>query len=69
VVIRLAGYPHQTTLANLAGGLLGFAMIFGWTLLGIRLNRRSEQQMLAALQHVMADEQSARIVGDLLSSR
>lgn len=53
---------------ELVGPVIGFMMIYGWTYVVVRLNRRQEDQMIKALKHVMLSEQSAAIAADLLSS-
>jgi len=58
---------HGNLLIYLLGPIISFLMIFGWTCLGIRLNRSPEDQMIKALKNVLMDEASAAVVVDILS--
>ncbi len=51
-----------------AGPIISVAMIYGWTFMAVRLNSRQEDQMVKALKHVMANDESAAVAVDLLSS-
>ena len=58
---------HDTWLA-LLGPAAGFAMIYGWTLWILLMNRRNDSLMIKAVEHSMKSEGAAKIVSDLLSS-
>jgi len=55
-------------IVELSGSVIGFLMVYGWTFMVVRLNRRQEDVMVKALKHAMLSEQSAAIAADLLSS-
>jgi hypothetical protein len=60
-------FGHRITSLDL-GPLISIAMIFGWTCSVVWLNRNREAVLVKSLRHVMADERSAMVVADLLSS-
>jgi hypothetical protein len=60
-------YPPNR-LVNLIGPAAGFAMIYGWTWIGVVLSRKGEAQLVSAVYHAMDSDQSAKIVSELLSS-
>jgi hypothetical protein len=67
-LIRIIWIRPPDPLVNLLTPLVSFAMIYGWTWLGVVLNRRAEAQMISAVFHAMDSDHSARIVRELLSS-
>jgi hypothetical protein len=61
-------FREHDSLPHLIGGVISFAMIYGWAWAVVALNRRSESQLVAAVAHAMESDKSSRIVGDLLSA-
>ena len=52
----------------LQGPLLGIAFLYGYTAFAVWVGKRAEALGLKVIKHIMADEESAAVVVDLLSS-
>ena len=67
-IVRLSMPGNHETWVALLGPALGFAMIYGWTLWILVMNRRNDSLLIKAVEHAMKSEYAAKIVSDLLSS-
>jgi hypothetical protein len=68
VLVLLALHQAFDPVSAVFGPAASFAMIYGWTWAGVFMSRKAEAQLLRAVSHAMASDQSAKIVVDLLSS-
>lgn len=66
-VIRIATHQAKNPAMALVGPMIGVAMIYGWAQVFILISRKGEAQIESAVYHAMASEESAKIVGEVLS--
>jgi hypothetical protein len=67
-LVRVIWIHPPDPILSVVGPLIGFAMIYGWTWVGVALNRRAEAQLVSAVFHAMESDRSAKITSELLSS-